>query len=315
LLATGLIFIAGLALPHAFGSDGTLFAVTYACVRFLHLALYVHASRQGKASLASITGFAVTVTIGMGLLVGGSFTQGGWRIALWAAAAAIDYAGPAWLTRARLRGLQRVAVAHFAERYGLFVLICLGESIVAIGIGASGHQLNAATVTAVAFALLVTVAFWWVYFDRFAAVAEARLRTHHDPVLAAADGYSYLHLLIIAGIIIFAVGVKAALAHVHDPLASGARLALYAGAALYLLGHIAFRARMVGTIHYAQLLVAVALLILFAALGGVVAWGAIGILALALSVLVGWEVLSGRALAPARLTTRSIQTKEIQHGH
>jgi hypothetical protein len=72
---------------------------------------------------------------------------------------------------------------------------------------------------------------------------------------------------------------------------------------------------MVGTIHYAQLLVAVALLILFAALGGVVAWGAIGILALALSVLVGWEVLSGRALAPARLTTRSIQTKEIQHGH
>jgi low temperature requirement protein LtrA len=297
LLATGLIFIAGLALPRAFGAEGTLFAVTYACVRFLHLALYVHASRQGNASLAAIAGFAVTVTIGMGLLIGGSFASDGARIALWAAAAAIDYAGPAWLTRDRLRGLQRVAVAHFAERYGLFVLICLGESIVAIGIGAGSQQLDAPTVSAVAFALLTTVGFWWVYFDRFAALAEARLRTHDDPVLAAADGYSYLHLPIVAGIIIFAVGVKAALTHVEAPLAEGARLALFGGAALYLLGHAAFQARMLGRVHYAQLLVALVSLVLFATLSAVAAWGAIGILALAFFALVIWEMLAERTLA------------------
>jgi low temperature requirement protein LtrA len=290
LLATGLIFIAGLALPRAFGVDGALFAVTYACVRFLHLALYVHASRQGKASLASIAGFALTVTIGMALLIGGSFAAGGVRVAMWGAAAAIDYAGPAWLTRERLRGLQQVAVAHFAERYGLFVLICLGESIVAIGIGASGRPLDAPTVSAVAFALLVTVAFWWIYFDRFAAAAEARLRTHADPVLAAADAYSYLHLLIVAGIIVFAVGVKAALAHVHEPLGTGPRLALFGGASLYLIGHMAFRERIAGAIRYPQLLAALALLILFATGGSVAAWDAVGLIALALAVLLAAEL-------------------------
>jgi low temperature requirement protein LtrA len=114
-------------------------------------------------------GFAVTVAIGMGLLVLGAALHGTARIVLWAVAVAIDYAGPAWLTRDRLRGLQRVAVAHFAERYGLFVIICLGESIVAIGLGAtSGHrQLSAEEVTVVAFGLLTTIAMWWTYFDRF----------------------------------------------------------------------------------------------------------------------------------------------------
>src|SRR3954452_18770839 len=111
-LATALIFVAGLALPNAFGRDGTLFACAYAGVRFLHLALYVDASRRGNASLSAIAGFAVTVIIGMGLLIGGSFEHCATRGAFWIAAASIDYAGPAWLTRERLRGLQRVPVAH-----------------------------------------------------------------------------------------------------------------------------------------------------------------------------------------------------------
>jgi low temperature requirement protein LtrA len=136
LLAAVFIFVAGLAVPHAFGGEGTLFAVTYAVVRFLHLGLYADASRKGNASWSAIAGFAITIAIGMALLIVGSFLHGGSRVALWAIAVAIDYAGPAWLTRERLRGLQAVAVAHFAERYSLFVIICLGESIVAIGVGA-----------------------------------------------------------------------------------------------------------------------------------------------------------------------------------
>ena len=99
-------------------------------------------TRRGNASWKAIAGFGATVLIGMALLLIGSFFHGGVRVALWAAALAIDYAGPAWPTRERLRGLQRVAVAHFAERYGLFVIICLGESIVAIGVAGNvsrGH--------------------------------------------------------------------------------------------------------------------------------------------------------------------------------
>src|SRR5205823_7908410 len=121
--------------------------------------------------------FAVTVTLGMALLIAGSLTTGAARIVLWVLAAAIDYAGPAWLTRERLRGLQQVAVAHFAERYSLFVIICLGESIVAIGVGALGahRNLSAVLVAVVSLGLLTTIAMWWTYFDRFAQIAEERL--------------------------------------------------------------------------------------------------------------------------------------------
>jgi low temperature requirement protein LtrA len=289
LVATVFIFITGLAVPHAFDTEATLFAVTYAVVRLVHLALYVDASRKGNASWSAIAGFSVTVAIGMVLLIVGSFAHGWVRATLWAVAVAIDYAGPAWLTRERLRGLQRVAVAHFAERYSLFVIICLGESIVTIGAGATHERLDAALLTAVAFGLLCTVGMWWTYFDRFAAVAEERLRDHDDPVLAAADSYSYLHLLLVAGIIIFAAGVKFVVRGAADPLDDAARLALTGGVALYLVGHVAFRKRIVGDTEYAKLAVAAVLIVLYAVGAGFAAWLITGVVALLLGAMCALE--------------------------
>jgi low temperature requirement protein LtrA len=286
-----LIFITGLALPQAFGANATLFAATYAGVRFLHLGLYADASRRGNASWAAIAGFAVTVTLGMALLIAGSFLDGTQRVALWALAAAIDYAGPAWLTRERLRGLQEVAVAHFAERYSLFIIICLGESIVAIGVGASGLPLDGELVAAVALGLLITMALWWTYFDRFAATAEERLRSHDDPVLAAADAYSYLHLVLVAGIIVFAVGVKLAVHDVGDPLSDAARLALCGGVALYLVGHVAFAWRMGGGVSYARLWAVAALLVLYLAGAGLPAWAVAGVMTSILAALCALEAV------------------------
>lgn len=242
------IFIAGLAVPHAFGDDATVFVISYAIVRFIHLGLYTHASRRGNASWSAIVGFGSATTVGMALLIAGSFFEGEVRTLMWVAAIAIDYAGPAWLTRERLAGLQAVAVAHFAERYGLFIIICLGESIVAIGVGASGHELDFQLIAAVALSLLIVVGLWWTYFDRTAADAEEHLRAHDNPVLAAADAYSYIHLLLVAGIVLFAVGTKAAIGHVDEPLSDGAQLALFGGVALYLAGHAAFRWRMTGVV-------------------------------------------------------------------
>src|ERR1700737_2164138 len=103
LVAMVLIFITGLAIPRAVAGEATLFAATYAGVRVLHLGLYADASRRGNASWAAIAGFALTVTIGMALLVAGALLHGWHRDALWAAAVAIDYAGPGWLTRGRRR--------------------------------------------------------------------------------------------------------------------------------------------------------------------------------------------------------------------
>lgn len=292
LLAAVFIFVAGLAVPHAFGSEGTLFAVTYAVVRFLHLALYADASRKGNASWSAIAGFAITVAVGMTLLIAGSFISATGRVLMWAAAVAIDYAGPAWLTRERLRGLQEVAVAHFAERYSLFVIICLGESIIAIGVGARNIPVGTELVAAVTLGLMITITLWWTYFDRFAAIAEERLREHGDPVLAAADAYSYMHLVIVAGIIVFAVGASSLVRDVGASMHNPERLALCGGVSVYLLGHVAFRWRMTGSVGYEKALVAAALLVMYALSGSLPAWSVAGAVTALLVVLCVIEAIT-----------------------
>jgi low temperature requirement protein LtrA len=280
--ATIAIFLTGLAIPHAFGEEALLFAIAYVVVRMLHLGMYAVASRAGDASWSAVLGFALTVVAGMGLLVAGALAEGTTRDVLWVLALAIDYAGPGWLTRKRLRGLQHVAVAHFAERYGLFVIICLGESIASLGVAASPHAHDPLTVVAVTLGALVTVGMWWAYFGRSAAAGEERLREHEDPVLAAADAYSYLHLLLVAGIIAFAAGARALAHHPHVALASGPRLALCGGVALYLLGLAAFRRRLSGAWGAWRLAAVAALAIVFAATSSLPAWG---VAALTLGVL------------------------------
>ncbi len=290
LVGMGFIFVTGLALPRAFKIDhALLFVVTYAVVRFLHLGLYADASRRGNASWSSILGFAITVTIGMALLFVGAFLHDGARAALWAAALAIDYAGPAWLTRERLRGLQEVAVAHFSERYGQFVLICLGESIIAIGTGA--RPLTVGRVSAVTVCLVITVALWWAYFDELAETAARRLREHDDPVLAAADAYSYIHLLLVAGIIIFAVGARALVHAGSGPLDSAGRLSLCGGIALYLAGLVAFRLRMRADPEPLKLAAAAGLLLIGWLGGGLHALAVAGLAIAVVGALTAIEVV------------------------
>jgi low temperature requirement protein LtrA len=281
-----LTFIVGLSLPMAFGEEGTVFALAYGGVRFLHFGLYVESSRRGGASLTAIAGFGATVAIGMALLVVGSLVGNPARTWLWVAAAAIDYAGPAWLTRERLRGIQQVAVSHFAERYSLFIIICLGESIIAIGVGAAHRDLNTELAAGVTLALLVTIGLWWAYFDRVAGEAEDRLAAHEEPVLAAADAYSYLHLLLVSGIIVSAIGLKAAVGHSAESLSEGARLALCGGVALYLGGHIAFGLRLVGELSVAKAVAAGACMTIFIVADESPAWATVGTLAGVLALLV-----------------------------
>jgi low temperature requirement protein LtrA len=299
LAALVLIFISGLAIPHAFGDQATLFAVTYAGVRFMHLALYASSARHGHASWEAIGGFSLTVAAGMALLIAGSFLSSGWQLALWTAAAAIDYAGPGLLTRQRLRGLQRVAVAHFAERYGAFIIICLGESIVAIGLSATREPLEAQLVAVVACGLLITIGLWWTYFGQLAATAEESLPDHEEPVLAASDAYSYLHLALVAGIIIFAVGMRHAVSAVAVPLTDAARLAVCAGLALYLLGLLAFEVRLLGRLRYEKLAAAALLLIVFALGSGWRAWVVVAADTVVIGLLCASEALLERSPSTA----------------
>ena len=291
LAALVLIFISGLAIPHAFGERAPLFALTYAGVRFMHLGLYAHSARQGHASWEAIAGFSLTVTVGMILLVAGSLLALSWQIALWASAAVIDYAGPL-LTRERLRGLQEVAVAHFADRYGAFIIICLGESIIAIGLGATREPISTALVALVALGLLITIGLWWTYFGKTAAAGAARLRDHLEPVIAASDAYAYIHLALVAGIIIFATGMRHASLTVDSPLSASVRLAICGGLALYLLGHLAFAARLLGAVRYEKLAAAVALLVIYWIGHGWLAWVVVACDAAVIALLCAWEAIA-----------------------
>jgi low temperature requirement protein LtrA len=151
----------------------------------------------------------------------------------------------------------RVHAGHFAERFALIVIIALGESIVSIGVGASGLVLGAGVVLAAVLGVALAAALWWAYFDLVMLVAERRLSATKGEERArlARDSYSYLHLPMVAGIIFVALGVKQTLAHVGDPLGKIAAVALCGGVALYLLGHNAFRLRDVGSVSVPRLVV------------------------------------------------------------
>jgi low temperature requirement protein LtrA len=148
-------------------------------------------------------------------------------------------------------------------------------------------------IATVSLALLITIGLWWVYFDRFADIAEERLRRDKDPVLAAADGYSYIHLVLVAGIIIFAVGARSAVGYANDPLPLASRLALCGGVALYLAGQAGFRLRMGGRLRRAMLGAIPAVVIVFAVSTGFPAWVDTAALLLVLTALVSWEQFSG----------------------
>jgi low temperature requirement protein LtrA len=141
----------------------------------------------------------------------------------------------------------RVAPAHFAERHELIVIIALGESIVAIGVAASGVSLTVGVVSAAVLAIVVVAALWWAYFDVYAVGAHRRLAQTEGAARArlARDYYSYLHLPMIAGIVLFALGLKKTIEVVDEPLATIPAVALCGGLSLYFLTHVALRVRLV----------------------------------------------------------------------
>ena len=145
----------------------------------------------------------------------------------------------------------RVSPAHFAERHGLIVIIALGESIVAIGIGAAGVPLTSSIVVAALLGSAVLAALWWAYFDVFAVGAQQQLSkaTGLARSRLARDYYSYLHLPMIAGIVLFALGLKKTIEQVDDPLETIPALALCGGLSLYFLTHVALRIRIVREIR------------------------------------------------------------------
>jgi low temperature requirement protein LtrA len=245
--------------PDVFGDDAFVFACAYAFVRIAHLVLYAIAGRGDRDLLAAIARLGVGTAIGVGLLFVAAGLDGRLQVAMWALALTFDLLG------AYVGGGKgwRLSAGHFAERHALIVIIALGESIVALGLAAS-HELGTGRVAAGLLGFAVAAAMWWLYFDVVAIVAERKLHelTGNAQLAMARDSYSYLHLPMVAGIILFAVGVKKTLGDVGEPLNLVPAVTLCGGVALYLLAHILFRLRNVGSLNRQRLVVTVALLAL-----------------------------------------------------
>jgi low temperature requirement protein LtrA len=288
-VAMGAFLVAALCVPGAFGSDALLFACAYAVVRTAHIVLFMLASHEDPALRQSVIGLAGSTAVGSGLLFAAAFTSGSLQLAIWGLALLLDAGGPLLFGQDGWK----LVPEHFAERHGLIVIIALGESIVAIGVGAKA-SIDAGVVLAGLLGVAVGAALWWVYFDVTAIVARRRLAKAaegRERNGVARDSYSYLHFPMVAGIALIAVGLKRTIVHVDEPLNIVSAAALLGGAALYLLAHVAFRWRNMHTLSVRRLLCALVLLALLPAATALSALLTLAILAALLLALIVYEAV------------------------
>ena len=308
LLLIGLMLgslLMAVAIPQAFGSHGLLFAGAYVAIQVgRHTFLTFVAAEPGTIERERAARILTWFLVAGVLWIAGGLAEDEVRWAFWLAALAVDYAAPLvlyWVPgRRRLpSSTWEVETAHFAERFQLFVIIALGETIVLTGSTTAGLDLDTARIVAFGLAFLGTAALWWLYFDYVARIAERRLELAADRTRLARDAFTYLHAAIVAGVVLSAVGDELVIAHPTDVLPGAEVAVVVAGPALYLLAHVALRLRMTGTISAKRLVGALACI----AVGGVGTFApALVVAALLVGVLV--VVIASEQLAAARRRAR-----------
>jgi low temperature requirement protein LtrA len=294
-----------IAIPEAFGDRALLFAGSYVAIQVgRHAFLTFVAAARGTIERERAGRILAWFVAAGPLWLAGAFVDGSARTALWVGALAIDYAAPLvlyWVPGRKPLGGDTwdVETAHFAERFQLFMIIALGESIVITGATTSQLDLDATRLLAFGLAFLSTAALWWLYFDYVAGIAQRRLELAADRTRLARDGYTYLHVVMVAGIIVSAVGDELVIAHPTDRLPMSEVTVVVAGPAIYLLGHVLFRLRMAGSLSRKRLAGALACL----AVGAVFGWApALVVAALVVGVL--GAVIGAELVANARRAAR-----------
>jgi low temperature requirement protein LtrA len=304
-VAMAALFVVALTIPEAWddaegGLYGPLVLVgAYLLVRCVHLSVYALAAR-GDAGLRRQLAISWVPTVaGAVLLVAGVlFLEGQLQTVFFAGALVVDWGGIYLTSR---EGNWRIHSApHWTERHGLFIILAIGESVVAIGVGAAGQPISAPLLAAGVLGIVAALCLWWLYFDVVSRAAEQRLRDARGQarVRMAVEAYTYGHFPIVAGIIVGAGGVEGVLAHAGDgePLGLFYAAALYGGFALYLAGHLLFKQRMYAALSVPRLVtVGVLLLALPAAAFLPPLVGLVG-LVLLLGVLIGLETRRYAAL-------------------
>jgi low temperature requirement protein LtrA len=298
------------ALPEAFGSEAGLFVGAYLAIQVgRHTFLTFGAAGPGTLERERAGRILVWFVAAGVFWIAGALADGTARTVLWLIGLAIDYSAPLalyWIPGRPFEAGEaawEVTTSHFSERFALFVIIALGESIVITGATVSGAELDAPILVAFATAFLTTAAMWWLYFTYVARIAERRLELAENRTRMARDAYTYLHVVLVAGIIVSAVGDELVIAHPREPLDGAEVAAVVAGPAIYLLAHTLFRLRLTGTISWRRLTGAAACVV-----AGFVAGGADALVlaVTVLAILVG--VIAAETLAAARRARRGEPT-------
>jgi len=302
LVAMAAMFVAALAVPDAFGRHGVAFGVAFLIVTAMHLTLYALAARGDRDLLTAILRIAPWPLTGAALILAAGFVDGEAKALLWLAAIVIGFFGPL------LTGVSgwRVQPAHFVERHGLIVIIAIGESLVAIGLGERRVGLTTGVTVAAVLGFVVATSFWLAYFDFFPIRGQQLLsdRTGVQRTALARDIYTYLHLPMVTGIVLFAFSMKTTLAHVGDELDAIPAVGLCGGPALYLLAYVALRVRITRTVSRGRLVAALACVALIPVAMSVPALVALALVAAVWVALHAYEIIWWRE---ARAETRALR--------
>lgn len=237
LAAMAAMLVVAVAVPTAFTSNSIFFAGAYIVVRALHVVLYAVTGQRAILRLAP--GFALASA----LLLSGALLAGWAQVVLWLTAIAIDYGFPL------VRGVHGLTVhpAHWAERYQLVVILALGETVIASGLGvvSAAERLTAPVISGIVISVAVIGGLWWAYFDRESAQTHDALTSSRGTARTylARDAYSYLHLALVGGIVVMAAGLETAMHHPLEPLDGIFPAALGGGVAVFLAGLAATRFR------------------------------------------------------------------------
>jgi low temperature requirement protein LtrA len=296
-VAMAALLIVAICVQEAFGNLALAFALAIGVFRAAHIALFMlaGAATDDGDLRRSVIGLAVSTAVAVGILALASLFDGLAQGALWALAIVLDMAGPYFFGS---EGWKLVP-GHFAERHGLIVIIALGESIVAIGVGASG-ALDLGIGTAAVLGVFLAAALWWTYFDVVALISARRLGEAEPGQVQnelARDSYSYIHLLLVAGIVLMALGMKVTIGHASAHLHDVPAFALLGGVSVYLLGLVAFRYRHIRSVNRQRLGLASVLLILVP-----VATAVPALISLTVAVVLIWGMIAyeHRGYGPGR---------------
>jgi low temperature requirement protein LtrA len=259
-------FFMALAVPDAFQDEAAWFAVAYFVVRILNSALYAWGVRDDPTVLRAVARLSPWFLVAAVVALAGGFVDPDYRSWVWLASLVIDVVGT--LTVANLEW--HVSPSHFAERFALIVIIALGESIVAIGIGTSQLTRDTTYAVSVIVAFAGVAALWWAYFDFTAIAAERSLRRASEVARGplARDVFTYFHYPVVLGIILYAVAAKKTLEHPLDPLSEAGRWALGLGMALFLAAFALMRFRVIRRVAWERLGAAALALALAVSLDG-----------------------------------------------